>query len=79
MISKESIEQICEKLSDCLPSGLKEGRAHCQEQFKSILQSALQKMDLVTREEFDAQVAVLHKTRAKLDALEAKLKAQKDE
>ena len=38
------------------------------------LQSALAKLDLVTREEFDAQTAVLARTRAKLDALEQTLK-----
>ena len=34
------------------------------------LQSVLAKMDLVTRDEFDAQTAVLQRTRAKLEALE---------
>jgi len=34
------------------------------------LQSALSKLNLVTREEFDAQTAVLQRTRQKLEALE---------
>ena len=34
------------------------------------LQSALTRMNLVTREEFDTQAAVLQRTRAKLEALE---------
>ena len=34
-----------------------------------------QKLDLVTREEFDLQTQVLAKTRAKLEALEAKVNA----
>ena len=34
------------------------------------LQSALAKLNLVTREEFDAQAAVLQRTRQKLEALE---------
>ncbi len=37
------------------------------------LQAALGKLDLVTREEFDAQAAVLDRTRAKLEALENQL------
>jgi len=41
--------------------------------FKSLLQTGLEKMDLVTREEFDIQVAVLARTREKLEILEAKL------
>ena len=36
------------------------------------LQSALGKLNLVTREEFDAQTAVLQRTRSKLEALEAR-------
>ena len=36
------------------------------------LQAALAKLDIVTREEFDAQAAVLQRTRAKLEALEAR-------
>lgn len=42
-------------------------------QLQTLLQSALRKCNLVTREEFDAQAAVLNKTRAKLESLEAKL------
>ncbi|MBT3145373.1 accessory factor UbiK family protein [Neptunomonas phycophila] len=41
-----------------------------QQQMRALLQSALSKMDLVTREEFDAQSAVLARTREKVDALE---------
>ncbi len=37
-----------------------------------VLQSALSKLKLVSREEFDAQAAVLQHTRAKLEALEAR-------
>jgi len=36
------------------------------------LQSALSKLNLVTREEFDAQTAVLQRTRLKLEALEVR-------
>lgn len=39
------------------------------------LQSALSKLNLVTREEFDAQTAVLQRTRIKLEALEARCAA----
>ena len=41
-----------------------------QQQMRALLQTALSKMDLVTREEFDAQSAVLARTREKVDALE---------
>ncbi|MFA9216676.1 MAG: accessory factor UbiK family protein [Sphingomonadaceae bacterium] len=40
---------------------------------KSMMTQGFSKLDLVTREEFDVQAQVLAKTRAKLEALEARL------
>ena len=40
---------------------------------RSLLQSALTRLDVVSREEFDAQAAVLKRTRERLEALEAKI------
>ena len=42
-------------------------------QFKALLQSGFSKLDLVSREEFDSQMIVLARTRARLEALEAKM------
>ena len=42
---------------------------------KSLLQSALTRLDVVSREEFDAQSAVLKRTRERLEALEAQINA----
>ncbi|MDQ2078382.1 accessory factor UbiK family protein [Marinimicrobium sp. ABcell2] len=44
-----------------------------KKEFKAALNSALERMDLVTREEFDAQAAVLLRTRERLEALEKQL------
>ena len=40
---------------------------------KSLLQSALSRLDVVSREEFDAQTAVLQRTRERLEALEEQI------
>lgn len=48
-------------------------RAEIESQFKALLQSTFSKLDLVSREEFDSQMAVLSRTRARLEALEAKV------
>ena len=40
---------------------------------KAVLQSALTKLDVVSREEFDAQTAVLKRTRERLETLEKQL------
>ena len=56
--------------------GLKQDKlpkAEIESQFKALLQGALSKLDVVSRDEFDAQMAVLARTRARLEALEARL------
>ena len=48
-------------------------RNEFETQFKALLHSAFSKLDMVSREEFDSQMAVLARTRARLEALEAKV------
>ena len=48
-------------------------RAEVEAQFKALIQSAFSKLDLVSREEFDSQMVVLARTRARLEALESKV------
>lgn len=70
MIDLNQIDDLARRLSDLVPPGLRESREELQATFKSALQAGLAKLDLVTREEFEVQRAVLLKTRQKLDALE---------
>lgn len=48
-------------------------RNEFETQFKALLQSGFSKLGLVSREEFDSQMIVLARTRARLEALEAKM------
>jgi len=48
-------------------------RGEFEAQLKALLQSAFSKLDLVSREEFDSQMVVLARTRARLESLEAKV------
>ena len=64
------IDDLAKKLSEAVPESVQNLRQDLQQTFRAILQSAFAKLDLVTREEFDVQAAVLAKTRSKLDALE---------
>ena len=48
-------------------------RPELEAQFKALLQGAFARLDLVGRDEFDAQMAVLARTRARLEALEARV------
>ena len=70
MIDLTQLDELARRLSSLVPPGLREGREELQQNFKSVLQTGLGKLDLVTREEFEVQRAVLARTRAKLDALE---------
>ncbi|MBT5217930.1 MAG: accessory factor UbiK family protein [Woeseia sp.] len=72
-MSKESLENLAKSLVDNIPEGLRSVRGDLEKNFKSILQRGLAKMDLVTREEFSIQEAVLARTREKLEALETRL------
>ncbi len=69
----ESIENLARKLVDSVPEGLRSVREDLENNFRSVLRASLSKLDLVTREEFEVQEAVLLRTREKLEALEAQL------
>ena len=73
MINSNTLETLTKALSDRLPAELTAIKEEVEKNFKSILQQQFAKLDLVTREEFDAQNAVLIRTRAKLEALEKAL------
>jgi len=73
LMNKESIEDLARKLADAVPQGLKSMREDLEGNFNAVLSAGLEKLDLVTREEFDVQEAVLLRTREKLEALEKRL------
>ena len=70
MIDLNHLDDLARSLSDMVPPGLRQSREELQATFKTALQAGLGKLDLVTREEFDVQRAVLLRTREKLEALE---------
>jgi BMFP domain-containing protein YqiC len=81
MIDFDKLDDLARRLSSLVPPSLRDGREELQENFKSVLQTGLAKLDLVTREEFEVQRAVLLRTREKLDELQrtvADLEAQLD-
>ena len=72
-MAKESIDQLARRLAESLPQGFKAVRTDMEKNFRSILGAGLARLDLVTREEFEVQEAVLARTRAKLEALTTRL------
>lgn len=71
--NKAFIDELTQQLQDSLPSSLGLLRDDIESIVKASMSSTLAKLDLVTREEFDVQTAVLQRSREKLDALVSKL------
>ena len=78
-MSDKSIEDLARKLAEAVPEGLRSVGKELEENFRSVLRNGLGKLDLVTREEFEVQEAVLARTREKLEALEARLQELEQE
>lgn len=70
MIDPKILDDLAKRLADAVPSGIRDLQRDLEKNFRAVLQGAFSKLDLVTREEFDVQTAVLNRTRTKLDALE---------
>ena len=73
MIDLKYIDELARKVSEMIPPGVRDAGDELQANIKATLQAGLAKLDLVTREEFEVQRAVLLRTREKLDALERTL------
>jgi BMFP domain-containing protein YqiC len=67
------IDDLARRLAGSVPESVVALRRDLEQNFKGVLQGRLAKLDLVTREEFDVQAAVLKRTREKLAALEKRL------
>ncbi len=70
-----SLDELARKLADAVPPGLTALKNDLEQNFKALLQSGLTRLDLVTRQEFDIQAAVLRRSRERLEELEKRLAA----
>jgi len=71
MLAPKHLDDLAQRLSSSLPKGLQALREDLDRNLRESLAGGLAKLDLVTREEFDVQAAVLARTREKLERLEA--------
>jgi BMFP domain-containing protein YqiC len=69
------IDEIVQRLLERVPPALRSVQADLESNFRAVLRERLSRLDLVSRDEFDAQARVLERTRAQLEALEARLAA----
>lgn len=73
MIDGRVFDDIAQSLSKLLPPGAASLKDDFERNAKAAVQGGLERLELVTREEFDVQTKVLERTREKLHALEARL------
>jgi len=70
MTTQTPLDDLARRLRDLIASGPAQD---VQRNVRAAIGAALQRMDLVTRDEFDVQSAVLARTREKLELLEARV------
>ncbi len=70
MFDPKKLEEIAKQVSDAIPEGVKNVGGEVERKVKQILQAQLQKLNMVSREEFDVQANVLLRAREKLTALQ---------
>ncbi|AFL75335.1 ubiquinone biosynthesis accessory factor UbiK [Thiocystis violascens] len=74
MLDPKQFDDLFQRLSSAMPKGLQVLQEDINRNLRASLESGLSRLDLVTREEFDVQSAVLARTREKLIALETQVK-----
>ena len=67
------IDEIARRLLERVPPALRSVQQDLETNFRAVLRERLSRLDLVSRDEFEAQSKVLERTRARLEALEARL------
>ena len=75
MQEKFDVESLVRRLTDDLPASVKAFRADIEAHAGRVLKDATKRLDLVSREEFDAQSRVLERSRALITDLEARIAA----
>lgn len=70
MFDPKYLDDLTHRLANSLPQGLQALQEDINRNVRAGLEAGLAKLELVTREEFDVQTAVLARTRQKLEALE---------
>jgi len=73
-LDANGLDDLARRLADAVPESLRSIGRDLEGNFKAVLQAQLSKLDLVSRQEFDVQAAVLFRTQAALSTLEARVK-----
>lgn len=74
MPDSRQLEELAERLARVIPPGLRGLRAELEDNFRAVLRANLDRLELVSRERFDAQAELLARTQARLAGLEKRLR-----
>ena len=74
LLNSNSLDELAKRLADAVPESVRNLGRDLEGNFKAVLQAQLSKLDLVSRQEFDVQAALLARTQTTLSALETRLK-----
>lgn len=69
----DTLQQLSQQMMSQMPEPVRQLSEQAQAQMKAVVQQNLAQLNLVTREEFDAQMVLLEKAEARIAALEARL------
>src|ERR1035438_5088925 len=72
-LSSTALDELARRLAESVPESLRSFGRDLEGNFKAVLQAQLSKLDLVSRQEFDVQAALLARTQEKLAALDQRL------
>ena len=72
-INPNSLDELAKRMAESVPESLRAFGRDIEGNFKAVLQAQLSKLDLVSRQDFDVQAAILERTQAKLAEMEARL------
>lgn len=75
MTQPRSLDDLVRRITAVLPQGVSQINDEVRRNLKEVLSASLGRMNLVSREEFEVQSAVLARTREKLERLEAQVAA----
>jgi ubiquinone biosynthesis accessory factor UbiK len=74
MLKSDFFKKLTAELCNTLPTHVQSIKKDFEKQCQNVLKQAFNKLDIVSRDEFDAQSKVLQRTRKKLEDLELLVK-----
>ena len=74
-VEARELEELAARLARVVPAGMRSLRGELEQNFRVVLRANLERLELVSRERFDAQAALLARTQSRLAALEQRLQA----